>query len=117
MSVLRRPACGRHRDMRHWRIRPGAMPVALAGLDVHHVAYGDLALLGFAGDDPPAGGDDEYLIAVMHVPAGRRSNAEIHDVAAKLFGLPVADNFLPRAAHRTAGPSGDRRRRAHRFLR
>ena len=29
------------------------MPVALAGLDVHHVADGDLALLGFAGDNPP----------------------------------------------------------------
>jgi hypothetical protein len=37
------------------------MPVALAGLDVHHVADGDLALLGFAGDNPPASRDNEYL--------------------------------------------------------
>src|SRR5258708_6562612 len=98
--------------MRHRRIRPGAMPVALAGLDVHHIANGDLALLGFAGDDPFAGRDDEYLIAVMHMPAGRRPDAEIHHVAAKLFRLTVGDDFLPRTAHRSAGPSGYRRRRA-----
>ena len=93
------------------------MPVALAGLDVHHIANGDLALLGFAGNDPPASRDDEYLIAVMHMPAGRRSGAEIHHVAAKMFRLPIADNLLPRAAHRPAGPSGYRRRRAHRLFR
>ena len=115
--MLRRRAGGRHRDMRQRRIRLGAMPVALAGLDVHHVADRDFALLGFAGDDPSARRDDEYLIGIVRMPAGRRSRAEIHDVTAKVVRLPIGDHLLPRAAHRPAGPSGYRCRRAHRLFR
>ena len=45
----------RHRDMRHWRLRRRAMPVALAGFDVHDVADGDLALFALGRSDTSAG--------------------------------------------------------------
>src|SRR5687768_16572846 len=113
-----RLAAGRgDRDVRQRRIRLRAVPVALARLDVHHVADGDIALLGFTGDGSAARRDDEYLIAVMRVPAGRRSGGEIDDVAAKVLRLTVGDDLLARAAHVSTGPSGDRRRRAHRLVR
>ena len=47
----------------------------------------------------------------------RAAHALFGRLPAKVFRLPIADNLLPRAAHRPAGPSGYRRRRAHRLFR
>src|SRR5262245_39106980 len=91
--------------------------MALAGLDVHHVADGDVALLGFVGDDAPARRHDEDLITVVRVPPSRRAGAEIHHVAAEVVRLTLDDHFLTRPLHHPAGPPGDRLRRAHRFFR
>ncbi len=52
----------------------------------------------------------------MDVPAGRRADAKVDHVAAKVVRLPFTDHRLPRPAHLTAGPPGDRRRRVHRFF-
>ena len=72
----------------------------LSGSDVHDVADSDLALLGFRGDFALASRDYENLIAIVHMPPRRRPDAEIHDVAAKVFRLPVANHRLSRPAHR-----------------
>src|SRR5574341_2358890 len=92
------------------------MPMTLTGLDMHDIANGDLALLRLSRGKALARRDDEDLIAIMHMPPGGRAGAEVHHVTAKVIGLPVADDRLPRPAHRPAGPAGDRRRRVHRFF-
>ena len=68
------------------------MPVALARLDMHHVADGDLALFALRRGEAFAGRDDENLIAVMDMPAGGRADAKIDHVAAKVVRLPLADD-------------------------
>src|SRR5262249_16391926 len=54
LSVLRLPAGSGNRNVRQRRIRFRAVPVALAGLDLHHVADSDLPLAAFVGDDAAA---------------------------------------------------------------
>jgi hypothetical protein len=56
--VGRLTADGGNRDMRHRRIRLGAMPVPLTGLDVHDVTDRDFALFLLRCDDPRAGSDN-----------------------------------------------------------
>jgi len=92
------------------------MPMTLACFDMDDIADRDLALLGFRCRKTFARRDDENLIAVVDMPAGRRADSEIDHVAAEILRLPVADNRLPSPAHRPAAPSGDRRRRVHRFF-
>ena len=50
--------------------------MALTRLDVSDVTNVDLSSLGFCGDPPTAGIDDEDLIAVVNMPAGVASLAE-----------------------------------------
>ena len=108
--MLRRAADSGHSDVRQRRSRRRAMPVTLTGLDMDNIADGNLALLGFRCRKTFARRDHENLIAVVDMPAGRRADSEVNDVAAKIFRLPIADNRLPRPAHRPASPTGDRRR-------
>ena len=78
------------------------------------ITDGNLALFSLRRCETFARRHDENLIAVMNMPAGGRTDAEVDHVAAKIIRLPVADHRLPRPAHRPAGPTGDRRRRVHR---
>src|SRR5262245_48113612 len=50
---------GRDGDMSHRRIRLGAMPVPLPGLNVHDIADGHFALLMLRGDDATTRRDDQ----------------------------------------------------------
>jgi hypothetical protein len=47
------------------------------------------------------------LVAIVRMPAGCSAFAEIHDVTAKVFGIPVTDDRLPRPAYGSSSPSGD----------
>src|SRR5438270_5224855 len=96
----------RDRDVAHRRVGLGAVPMALAGLDVHDVADLDLALLVLVGDLAGARGHDEDLVAGMRVPAGRAALAEIDDAAVVIRGLAGLDNRLAGALDRS-GPALD----------
>src|SRR6266850_3438231 len=106
-------ANGRNRDMRHRRIRLRAVPVALAGFDVHDVADGYLALFLLRRDHAPPGCNHQNLIAVVGMPSGSGAFAEVHHVEAKVVGLSVADDRLPRPADRSPFPSGNGCRAVH----
>src|SRR5215831_20381110 len=69
------------RDVAHRRIGLRAVPMALAGLDLHNVARIDFALFVLVGDHAGARGHDQNLIAVMRMPSGRAALAEVHDAA------------------------------------
>jgi len=114
--MFRRAAHRRHRDMRHRRFRGGPVPVFFPGLDMHHVANSDVPFFGFGRDLPLPCRDNENLIAVVHMPPGRCADTEINHVAAKVLRLSVADNRLPRPAHRPARPTRDRRGTVHGFF-
>src|SRR5215469_11979250 len=101
------PPCGfaadcRDRDVPHRRIGLGAMPMALAGLDVHDIADIDLTLLVLVCHHAGARGHDQYLVAVMRVPSGRAALAEVHDTAVIIRGIPGLDDGLTRPGN---GPS------------
>src|SRR5262249_8136668 len=117
LSVSRLTANGRNRDMRHRRIRLRAVPVPFAGFDMHDVADGYLALFTLRRDHASAARHHQDLIAVVSVPSGGGTFAEVHHVAAKVLGLSVADNRLPRPADRPSSPSGDGRGAVHGFFR
>src|SRR5437773_4782875 len=78
--VLRRTAHRRHRDMRQRRSRRRAMPMTLACFDMDDIADRDLALLGFRCRKTFARCDDENLITIVDMPAGRRADSEIDHV-------------------------------------
>src|SRR5262245_49943822 len=80
----------------------------LTGFDMHHVAHCYIPFFGFRCHLTLARRDHENLIAVMDMPSGRRADAEVDDVTAEIFRLPVADNRLSRPAYRPAGPAGNR---------
>src|SRR5688500_3591611 len=103
--------------MGHRRVGPGAVPVALSGLDMHNIARDDLTFFFFRRDHTFSGRDDQDLIAVVHMPAGGRTGTKVNDVTAKVIRVPIADDRLARAAHRPTGPAGDRRSAVHRFFR
>src|SRR5437764_13511308 len=69
------------RNVAHRRIGLGAVPVALAGLDVHDVANIDLLLLLLVRHHAGARSDDQDLIAGVGVPAGGAAVSEIHNAA------------------------------------
>jgi hypothetical protein len=98
--VRRLTANGRDRDMRHRRIRLCAVPVPFAGFDMYDVADGYLALFPLRRDHASAGRHHQDLIAVVGMPSRSRTFAEVHHIAAKILGLSVADNRLPRPADR-----------------
>src|SRR5262245_2072788 len=105
------------RDMRHRRIRLSAVPVPLAGFDMHDVADGYLALFTLRRDHASAGRHHQDLITVVGMPSGSRTFAEVHHIAAKVLGLSVADDRLPRPADRPSSPSGDGCGAVHGFFR
>ena len=78
----------RDRDVPHRRVGLGAVPVAFAGLDMRDVADIDLALFALVGDHAGAGHDDQQLVAIMRVPAGRAALAEIDDAAIVIRQFP-----------------------------
>src|SRR5215207_10421199 len=94
----------RDRDVAHRRVGLGAVPVALAGLDVHDVADIDLVLLVLVGHHARARRHDQDLVAGVGVPAGRAALAEIHDAAVVVLGLARLDDGLPRPLHGTGPP-------------
>src|SRR5262245_8037186 len=105
--------------MRHRRIRLCAMPVPLTGFDMHDVADGYLALFPLRRDHASAGRHHQDLITVVGMPSGSRTFAEVHHIAAKVLGLSVTDDRLPRPADRPSSPSGNGPGRGpyHGFLR
>src|SRR5215510_12353428 len=117
LSVSRLTANGRNRDMRHRRIRLRAVPVPFAGFDMHDVADGYLALFPLRRDHASAGRHHQDLITVVGMPSGSRTFAEVHHIAAKVLGLSVTDDRLPRPADRPSSPSGNGRGAVHGFLR
>src|SRR5215475_2464359 len=103
--------------MRHRRIRLRAVPVPLAGFDMYNVADGYLALFTLRRNHASAGRHHQDLIAVVGMPSGRRTFAEVHYIAAKVFGLSVPDDRLPRSADRPSSPSGNGRGAVHGLFR
>jgi hypothetical protein len=91
--------------------------MAFAGFDMHDVTDCDLPFFGLGRNLAPARRDDENLIAVVDMPSGRGADAEVDYVAAKILRLSIANNRLPRPAHRVSAPTGNRRRSLHRFFR
>ena len=79
-------ADGCNRDMPHRRVGLGAMPMTLAGLDMHDIAHIDLSLLMLHGHHAGARGYDQYLVAVMLVPSRGAALAEVHDAAVVVRG-------------------------------
>jgi hypothetical protein len=69
--------------------------VALAGLDVDHVAHVDLSFLMFRGDDAAAAGDNQDLIACMGMPPSRGPLFKVNDTTAVVVGVPIWDDRLP----------------------
>ena len=63
LSGGRLTADGRNRDMRHRRIRLGAMPVPLTCLDVHDIVDGYLTLFRVGCGHASAGCDHQGLVA------------------------------------------------------
>src|SRR6266851_1704058 len=106
----------RNRDMAHRRIGFGAMPMALAGLDVHDIADIDLALVMLGCDHSRARGHDQDLVAGMGMPTGGATLAEVHHAAIIVRRVPRLDNGLTRPGNRS-GPPFDRRCAFHRDVR
>src|SRR4029077_11414928 len=103
-------------DVPHRRIGLGAVPVALAGLDVHDIADIDLLLLVLGRHHAGARGHHQDLVAAMGVPASRAALAEIHHASIVIRGIPRLDDGLARARHRP-GPSFDPIGAFHRKIR
>src|SRR5215471_6240232 len=69
---------GRDGDMGHRRIRLGAMPVPLPGLNVHDIADGYFALFMLRGDDAATRRDDQNLVTGMRMPPRCSALAKVH---------------------------------------
>src|SRR6266446_6433892 len=93
----------RDRDMPHRRIGLGAMPMAFAGLDVHDIAV-DLALIMLRRHHPGARGHDQDLVAVMGMPSGRATLAEVHHAAVIVRRIPGLNDDLTRPGNRSCPP-------------
>src|SRR5271169_2336086 len=92
--------------MPHRRIGLGAMPMALAGLDMHDIAHIDFALVMLRRDHAGAGGHDQDLVAVVGMPSRGAALAEIHHTAVVVRGVPGLDDGLARPGNRPS-PSFD----------
>src|SRR5215472_11919999 len=97
-------ADGGDRDMPHCRIGLGAMPMAIAGLYVHDITDINLTLPVLVCDHPRARGHDQYLVAVMRMPARRAALAEVHDAAVIIRGVPRLDDGLARPRNGSGPP-------------
>ena len=82
------------RDMPHRGIGLGAMPMALAGLDMHDIAHVDLALFMLVCDYTGARGHDQHLVAVMRMPSRGATLAEVHHAAIIIRGVPGLNDGL-----------------------
>ena len=88
LTPLGLTADGGNRDMSHCCIGLGAMPMALTGLDVHHIAHVDLALFMLRRHHAGARSHDQDLVAGMRVPSGGAALAEIHHAAVVIRRVP-----------------------------
>ena len=88
------------RDVAHRRIGLGAVPMALAGLDVHDIADVDLLLLVLGRDHAGARGHDQDLVAGMGMPTRRAALAEVHHAAVVVPGVAGLDDGLARPGNR-----------------
>src|SRR5215470_2606826 len=99
--------CDRH--MPHRRIGLGAMPMALAGLDVCHIADVELALLMLRRHDAGARSHDQDLIAIVDMPTRVATLAEVHHGAVVVLGVAGLDDGLASPGYRARparGPLG-----------
>src|SRR6516164_6071845 len=96
--------------MPHRRVGLGAMPMALAGLDMHDIAHIDLSLLMLRGHHAGARGYDQYLVAVMRVPSRRAALAEVHNTAVVVRGLAGLDDRRVGREHPAIGQPSPRQR-------
>src|SRR5215467_591061 len=94
------------RNMPHRRIGLGAMPMALASLDVCHIADVDLALLMLRRHDAGARSHDQDLIAIVDMPSRVAALAEVHHGAVVVLGVARLDYGLASPKHRTRPPRG-----------
>src|SRR5262245_36066449 len=105
LSPLGLTADERDRNVPHGRIGLGAMPVALASLDVCHIADIDLALLMLRRHDAGARSHDQDLVAIVDMPSCIAALAEVHHGAVVVLGVAGLDDGLacPRYRARPAG--------------
>src|SRR5215467_5582320 len=82
------------RNMPHRRIGLGAMPMALASLDVCHIADVDLALLMLRRHDAGARSHDQDLVAIVDMPSCIAALAEVHHGAVVVLGVAGLDDGL-----------------------
>ena len=81
-------------DVPHRRIGLGAMPMAFTGLDMHDIADVDFTLLVLVRHHAGARGHDQHLVAVMRMPTGGATLAEVHHAAVIIRGVPRLDDGL-----------------------
>src|SRR5262245_14781380 len=91
--------------MSHRRIRFGAMPVSLSGLNMYDIADGHFTLFVLGGDDTAAGRDDQNLVTGMRMPPRRSALIKVHYATAIVRGVPIRDDGLPRAADWSPAPA------------
>ena len=80
LSPLGLTANERDRNVPHGRIGFGAMPMALASLDVRHITDVDLALLMLRRHDAGSRSHDQDLVAIVGMPSRVAALAEVHRV-------------------------------------
>src|SRR5215475_11592254 len=78
LSPLGLAANERDRNVPHGRIGLGAVPMALASLDVRHVTDVDLPLLMLRRHDAGARSHDQDLIAIVDMPSRVAAPTEVH---------------------------------------
>src|SRR5207244_10090554 len=97
-------ADGGNRVMPHRRVGLGAMPMALAGLDVYDITDIDLTLLALVCHHAGARGHDQHLVAVMGVPSCGAALAEVHHAAIVVRRVPWLDDGLTRPGNGPGPP-------------
>ena len=80
--------------MTHRRVGLGTMPMPLARLNVHDVAYIYLTLFAFGRHHAGTGGHDKDLVATMRMPSGGATLAEVHHAAVIVRGVPRLNDGL-----------------------
>src|SRR5262245_38138409 len=105
LSPLGLTANERDRNVPHGRIGLGAMPMALASLDVCHIADVDLALLMLRRHDAGARSHDRDLVAIVDMPSCVAALAEVHHGAVVVLGVAGLDDGLACPTYR-AGAFG-----------
>src|SRR5215469_16954354 len=97
-------ADGGDRDVSHCRISLGAVPMALAGLYMHDIADIDLTLFALVRHHARARRHDQYLVAIMRMPARRAALAEVYDAAIVVRRVSGLDDGLARPGNGPGPP-------------